>query len=299
MKKLIILILVCVSSQIVAQINTEQLSATIIGSGSPRYNPDRSGPSVLISYKNTQILVDMGNGTQANLKKINTKIKDIDGLLFTHHHLDHNEEFAPIFIQSLLGSNKTIIAGPNQTTSIIDSFLEIYKEDIEYRLSKSRRSLSDVTSNFTAKNLTGNNEFYIGEIKITYAPVNHTISTLAYRFDVGKESIVISGDLTYSKSLPILAKNADYLIMDSGGAIKFGSKRNSTKRKNNNQTKHKAHVNLTESSQMAKEANVNNLVLTHFNFTTIDEEATSTEIRKNYSGTIIYGEDLMSLPLKH
>ncbi|WP_198679979.1 Lcl domain-containing protein [Aureibaculum luteum] len=301
MKKHLVLVLLFLGTQLFAQENYEQLTATIIGSGSPKFNTERSGPSVLISYKNTQILVDMGNGTQANLNKINTKIKDIDGILFTHHHLDHNEEFAPIFIHSILGGNKTIIAGPKQTTSIIDNILEIYEEDIAYRLSKSGRTISDVKSNFTAKNLTGNNTFSIGAITVTYAPVNHTIATLAYRFDVGNESIVISGDLTYSKSLPNLAKNADYLIMDSGGAIELGAKKNDKKSKhddNNKKTKQKAHVNLTESSQMAKEANVNNLVLTHFVFTTIDEEATTAEIRKNYLGTVIYGEDLMVLPLK-
>ncbi|EOR93521.1 hypothetical protein ADIARSV_3234 [Arcticibacter svalbardensis MN12-7] len=239
----------------------------------------------------------MGNGTQASLNKNNTKIKDIDGLLFTHHHLDHNEEFTPIFIQSLLGGNSIIVAGPKPTTTMVDNIFTIYKEDISYRLSKSGRGLSDVKSNFTAKDLTGNTPFYIGDIKITYTPVNHTIETFAYRFDAGNESIVISGDLTYSETLPILANNADYLIMDSGGAIELGSKRNPNANKNIT-NKQRAHVNLAESSQMAKEANVKNLVLTHFNFTNIDEEATSAEIRKNYSGTIIYGKDLMSLPLK-
>jgi|GEM_PF-1521559 len=297
MKKHWILILFFFGTQLFAQENNEHLTATIIGSGSPKFNIERSGPSVLIAYKNTQILVDMGNGTQANLNKSNTKIKDIDGFLFTHHHLDHNEEFAPIFIQSLLGGNKTIIAGPKQTTSIIDNILDIYKEDIDYRLSKSKRSLSDVTSNFIAKNLTENIAFYIGDIKITYTPVNHTITTLAYRFDVGSESIVISGDLTYSKSLPILAYNAEYLIMDSGGAIELGSKRNLSKSKYN-RTKQKAHVNLTESSLMAKEANVKNLVLTHFNVTNINEDATTATIRKNYIGTVLYAKDLMVLPLE-
>ncbi|GAA5219389.1 hypothetical protein GCM10025777_00190 [Membranihabitans marinus] len=247
----------------------------------------------------------MGNGTQANLNKNNTKIKDIDGFLITHHHLDHNEEFAPIFIQSLLGGNKTIVAGPKQTTSIIDHILDIYEEDIDYRLSKSGRSLSDVKSNFTANNLTGNTSFYIGEIKITYTPVNHSIATLAYRFDVGDQSIVISGDLTYSESLPILAKDADYLIMDSGGAIELGSKRMAKSDKNNrnknnrsnNSTKEKGHVNLAESSLMAKEANVKNLVLTHFNFTNVDEEATTAGIRDNYIGQVLFAYDLMVLPI--
>ncbi|MBU2997107.1 YHYH protein [Cellulophaga baltica] len=302
MMKYLVLIITFISSQLFAQQNNNHLTATIIGSGSPKFNIERSGPSVLISYKTTQILVDMGNGTQANLNKNNTKIKDLDGLLFTHHHLDHNEEFAPIFIQSLLGGRKMTIAGPKQTTSILDHIIDIYEEDIEYRLSKSQRSLKDITGNFTAKNLTGNEPFYIGDIKITYTPVNHTIATLAYRFEAGGEAVVISGDLTYSKSLPVLAKNADYLIMDSGGAIELGKKRhhkgvsNNNPKRNTNKTTQKAHVNLSESSQMAKEANAKHLVLTHFNFTNIDEEATTTEIRKNYSGEILYAKDLMVLP---
>lgn len=291
----------CLGTQLFAQENNNHLTATIIGSGSPKFNTERSGPSVLIAYKNTQILVDMGNGTQTNLNKNNTKIKDINGFLFTHHHLDHNEEFTPIFIQSLLGGNSIIVAGPKPTTTMVENILTIYKEDIDYRLSKSGRSLSDVKSNFTVKDLTGNTPFYIGDIKITYTLVNHTIETFAYRFDAGHESIVISGDLSYSESLPILAQNTDYLIMDAGGAIELGKKRNATKSnhtRNSTKTTKKAHVNLAESSQMAKEAHVKNLVLTHFNFTTIDEVATTAEIRKNYSGTVIYGEDLMVLPLK-
>jgi ribonuclease BN (tRNA processing enzyme) len=295
------LLLLFLGTQIFAQENKEHLTATIIGSGSPKFNIERSGPSVLIAYKNTQILVDMGNGTQANLHKNNNKIKNIDGFLFTHHHLDHNEEFAPIFIQSLLGGNQTIIAGPKQTTSILDNILESYEEDITYRISKSGRTLKEVTANFTAKNLTGNTAFYIGDIKVTYTPVNHTIATLAYRFDAGDRSIVISGDLTYSKSLPVLAKNADYLIIDSGGAIALGKKghaANNKNKRNGNQTKEKAHVNLAESAQMAKEANVKNVVLTHFNFTTVDEEATTSKIRENYVGNVLYAKDLMVLPLE-
>ncbi|MFB9052499.1 DUF1566 domain-containing protein [Formosa undariae] len=303
MKNYLFLMLICISLQLFAQRNTEQLTATIIGSGSPKFNTERSGPSVLISYKNTHILVDMGNGTQANLDKNNTKIKDIDGILFTHHHLDHNEEFTPIFIQSLLGNTNFIVAGPAPTTTLIDNILDTYEEDISYRLSKSGRSLNSVKNNFSSKNLLGNESFNIGEIKITCAEVNHAITTYAYRFDVGNQSIVISGDLTYSKSLPILAKDADYLIIDSGGAIALGSNkkpsRTNSNAKNNKRTgnKEKAHVNLEESSLMAKEANVKNVVLTHFNFTEIDEEATTSEIRKNYSSPVIYGRDLLTVPL--
>ena len=297
MRHYFILILICLGFPLFAQQNTNHLTATIIGSGSPKFNTERSGPSVLITYKNTQILVDMGNGTQANLSKNNTKIRGIDGLLFTHHHLDHNEEFTPIFIQSLLGGNKVTISGPAPTITMVNNILDTYEEDINYRLSKSGRNLKNAIKNSTYTDLKGNESFTIGDIKITSTPVNHTITTLAYRFEAGNESIVISGDLTYSKSLPILAKNADYLIMDSGGAIELGKKSRPSGNQNNRKNTQKAHVNLSESSQMAKEANVKNVVLTHFNFTNIDEAATTAEMRKNYNGNILFAKDLMKIPV--
>nr|WP_321227102.1 MBL fold metallo-hydrolase [uncultured Psychroserpens sp.] len=296
MKYYLNLILICVCTQLFSQEQTSQLSATIIGSGSPKYNTERSGPSVLISYQDTKILVDMGNGTQANLDKIDVNFKSIDGLLFTHHHLDHNEEFVPIFIKSLLGGNAFVIAGPEPTTAFVESTLTIYEKDINYRLAKSKRTLDDVKSKFTIKELNGSEAFTIGEIKVSSVNVNHTIETVAYRFEAGGKSIVVSGDLTYSESLPVLAKNVDYLIIDSGGAVAMGSKVRTNSTRTNGSKKERAHVNLSESSLMAKEANAKHLILTHFTATTIDEEATTAELGKNYAGDISYAHDLMTIP---
>lgn len=89
------------SGPLFAQQDTNHLSATILGSESLKFDMERSEPSVLASYKNTRILVEMGNNTQTQIHKLKVKVKDLGALLFTHHHLDHNEEFAPIFIQSL------------------------------------------------------------------------------------------------------------------------------------------------------------------------------------------------------
>jgi len=66
MKKLIIGLIVLIAALINSASAEEQLTATIIGSGSPIYNKNRASASVLISAGNSRILVDMGNGTQAN-----------------------------------------------------------------------------------------------------------------------------------------------------------------------------------------------------------------------------------------
>lgn len=309
-----------------AQTTAEQskLSAIILGSGSPQYNPDRAGPSVLITYGDTKIIVDTGNGAQASLNKANVPIRDLDGLFFTHHHLDHNEEFIPIFIRSLLGGNAFQLAGPAPMTAMIESTLTLYKDDIEYRMRRSGRTLADVQGNYAIKELVGGESWTVGDIKITTAKVNHTIATTAYRFDAGGQSIVISGDLVYSASLSELAKDADYLIIDSGGTIRSGGTQRRGQgqqqgqrrgqdqagqvragrgqaggqrgRGGNGGGRERAHVTLEETARMASEAGVKNLVMTHFTAGEIDETATTTELRKGFSGAIIFAEDLMQLP---
>lgn len=292
-----------------------KLSAIILGSGSPQYNPDRAGPSVFISYGDTKIIVDTGNGAQASLNQANVPIRDLDGLFFTHHHLDHNEEFIPIFIRSLLGGNAFQLAGPAPMTAMVDSTLTLYKDDIEYRMRRSGRTLNDVKGNYVIKELVGGESFTIGDIQITTAKVNHTIATIAYRFDAGGQSIVISGDLIYSASLSGLAKGADYLIIDSGGAIRSSGAQRRGQRQQQGQGqrrgqrqvgrgqssrnaggRERAHVTLEETARMASEAGVKNLVMTHFTAGEIDEAATTAELRKGFSGPIIFAEDLMQLP---
>ena len=282
---------------------SDQLTATIIGSGSPIYNENRASASTLISAGNTHILVDMGNGTQANLDKLGFDVRDLSALFFTHHHLDHNEEFVPVFIRSLLGRNNFTIVGPPNTAKLAQVNLDLYAEDIEYRLSKSQRSLVDRKKSFEVTDIKGGESFNVDDIVVTTLKVPHTIHTIAYRFDYNGQSIVITGDLTYSDDLSTLAKNADFMIIDSGGMImKDGRRRNKNSRTSDKndmnasrKQKEHAHLNLADSSAMAKQANVKHLVYTHFNSTIVDTAASLKEIEKNYHGNVIFGEDLMVL----
>lgn len=283
----------------------QQLTATIIGSGSPIYNENRASASVLISNGETNILLDMGNGTQTNLHKLGVAARDLDSLLFTHHHLDHNEEFAPILIGSLLGRDDFTIVGPPDTSKFTEAYLDLYGEDIAYRLGKSQRTIDDRKQAFTVTDIQGGESFKIGDISISTIEVPHTIHTIAYRFDYDGQSVVVTGDLTYSETLPTLAQNADYMIIDSGGMImtngsadnrkvpKINDQGNAKKKGKNGQVR--AHLNLDDSSRLAAESHVKNLVYTHFVPGDIDTVASLKEIRENYSGNVIFGEDLMVL----
>jgi len=302
MNKFISLLLFLVFGNIHLSANNEKLVATIIGSGSPIYNINRAGPSVLITQGKTSILVDMGNGTQANLNKLKFNVRNLSALFFTHHHLDHNEEFVPLFIRSILGRNNFTIAGPPNTSELVSTNFKFYKEDISYRLSKSRRNLQSRVNSFITKDLKGGESFYINNIKVSVQKVPHSIYAVAYRFDYKNQSIVVTGDLTYTNDLTNFAKKADYLIIDSGGMFMQNKKRramyankNNKRNKGSKSAKDRAHLNLADSSLIAKNAEVKNLVYTHFRNGNINMKESLEEINKNYSNNVIFAKDLMQL----
>ncbi|MCU0963260.1 MAG: right-handed parallel beta-helix repeat-containing protein, partial [Pirellulaceae bacterium] len=107
-------------------------SVVILGSGSPQFDPKRSGPSALIQYRGQYFLVDMGNGTQARLYELGVSLRDIAAIMLTHHHLDHNEEFIPILVYQLLRGRNVDVIGPPGTERYVGFARAFYAEDMAY-----------------------------------------------------------------------------------------------------------------------------------------------------------------------
>ncbi len=304
LKRSIILITACGLANL-AYAQSPQMNTTIIGSGSPDYNPKRVSAGVLITQGNTQILIDMGDGVKRNLEELNIDGRQMDALLFTHHHLDHNADFSSVFTTALLGRDNFLIAGPTQTKVLVENNIQFYEEDLNYRLSKTQRSLDGRIDNITVRELKGGDSFEVDDIKISTLSVPHTIESIAYRLDYRDQSVVVTGDLNSGPGVAEFAKGADCLIIDSGGMIMNNSRKgpdnnNKTLRSektNNTQrsNKQRAHLNIKESSQIAADANVGKLVYTHFVRGEIDEAASLNIIGNQYQGEVIFGADFMSL----
>ncbi len=272
-----------------------------VGTGSPRYDPERSGPSAMIQYQRRYFLVDMGNGTQAKLHEAGITPRQIDALLLTHHHLDHNEEFIPLFMGTRLAGGKPEIVGPPRTKALVDFITDFYAEDIRYRLQRSGRTPEDFAP-ASIREIQGGESFDLGGLKVTTARVNHTIHTVAYRFDADGLSIVISGDLFYSESLVDLARGADVLVIDSGGAIvrkgepaKGGGPLAGAAEGRGRADALKAHSSLQEIIAMAQKSGAKRLVLTHIAPGEVDEQATIRAIGEGYKGEVIVAHDLLEV----
>lgn len=234
------------------------------------------------------------------MEKYNLPLEKIKGIFYTHHHLDHNADAIPLLIQSRLRGSDALIVGPSKpsTKKLVDFILDFYKEDITYRCRRTGMSYENFCD-VKVKELSKPTEFNLGKMKIKDTNVIHSIPTYAYRFDYDGKSIVISGDTSYSENLIKLSKNADILVMDSGGIMYENSEKGqrSPKRLNksskaNNSTVNKAHSSMEEVAIMAEKSNVKTLILTHFRPGKIDKAETIKGIKKYYHGKIIFALDM-------
>jgi ribonuclease BN (tRNA processing enzyme) len=268
-----------------------EFSVVILGSGSPQFDPKRSGPAALIQNHGQYLLVDMGNGTQARLYELGVSMRDLAAILLTHHHLDHNEEFLPVLIYRLLRGRDVDVIGPPGTETLVNFACDFYAEDMAYRLSRRGRPLADAGAPLV-REVRGGESFDLAGMKVTTAKVNHTIHTVAYRFDVGGQSIVISGDTTYSDSLIQLAHNADVLVLDSGAAIV----RRGAHRPPGGQGEHdEAHPSFQDVCTTAERSGVKKLVLTHLAPGEVDEAETIKAIGERYHGQVLIAHDLLEV----
>jgi ribonuclease BN (tRNA processing enzyme) len=280
-------------------------SVTLTGTGGPNYDPKRAGPGTLIHYKDSFFLVDMGDGTADSLVQAGVQPGDIRTYMFTHHHWDHDVEFPELFIKAWVRSSDGFtILGPAGTSRLYDFVSDFYKEDIDYRATATGRTF-DPSRAATARDLDGGARLELNGLTVRTAEVTHSIRTLAYRFDAGGKSIVISGDTAYSEALVELAQGADVLVMDSGAVIFKGGtppgpvagtrRRAAQTGPAPRPAMTRTHSTLAEVAQMAQAAGVKRLVLTHFSPGEVDEESTAKAIRAAYPGELIFGTDLMEV----
>jgi ribonuclease BN (tRNA processing enzyme) len=278
-------------------------SVTIIGSGNPQYNPERSQPSALVQYKGTKFLIDMGNGTKAQLNKLGlTGRNSPDALLITHHHIDHNEEFMSMVHSKFMSPNEFIIAGPSPIDEMTGYVKKFYKDDLNYRLSGIGRTFDEKSTKETVKVLKGGESFEYKGVKISTLEVPHSIKTIAYRFDADGKSIVITGDLTYTDNLRKLAKNVDILVID-GKVSPIQNGNGSTNQSGQNRSQQNpvdgsvpAHASIPQIAKMALECNAKTMVLTHLGSQPSDAEATSKRYSDfGYKGKVIIAADFLTV----
>jgi len=281
----------------------------VLGAGTPTPTPHRFGSAFAVEVAGEYLMFDCGPAATHKLVKAGIFPTQVDYLFFTHHHFDHDVDY-PCFLlcrwDQSVGKEQTLqVFGPTLTQTLTERiigeqgvFAHDWKARVNHPLSQRvfvnrGGTLPRKPPHVLAKDV-GPGPVHRGrEWAVSAAPAEHVqpyLDSLAYRLDSAEGSIVFTGDTQPCRSVVDLARGADMLLcmcwddqerMQANGEAP-------------------GQCGTTGAAQMAQEAGVKRLVLVHIGphlSTHGPMEKGIGDVRRLYSGEIIFADELLSLRL--
>lgn len=251
-----------------------------LGTVAPYPKGNKNCPGFLIKYNNYNIMLDCGNGCLSMLNLPN----DLNNLkiFISHLHPDHFGDLVSL-LQAIYVYKKYGMVDNNIELYIPngDMETETYSEkgsdgwygdkkytvhSLEYRYIEKYAKEANIT-------IKGYNNLELNEngIKIKTLKVLHPISTYAFRIDTIDGSITYSADTGVYDCFAKFANKSNLLICES--TFLKGQYRSSN-----------THLYAHEAARIAKDANVEKLLLTHF-WPEIDKEKYVEEAKEIFNNT--------------
>ena len=284
--------------------STNAFYVITLGTGIPIPNPDRATAATLIVAGDRTILIDTGRNALIRLVQAGHQSPSI--ILFTHFHSDHIAGFGEIMVNRGITGIDTpqVILGPVGTQGLVDDFLAVYSRDTSYRIAHhgdhwpANAMKADVTDCEPGVILDEEG------LRITMFDVNHDpiVPAVGYRIDYGGKSVVVSGDTMKNANLIEAAKDCDLLVHEAMNAPFLNRMLPNIERGNPRQAAMlkdlmSHHTAATEVAEIARDANVKQVVLTHLvpsiPPTDAAEKAFTMGLDKIYSGPIHVARDGM------
>jgi len=254
------------------------MKITILGSGTCVPSLQRSSCSVLIEINKTVLVLDSGAGTMRRLLEAGVTIDKISYIFYSHLHPDHSGELVPFLFatkypESYRRRKPFTIVAAKGFAAFYEKLKSAYGHWIE---------LAPGLLNIVELDNKGRDHLDCGLFDVDSLPMDHTEASLGFRIThPGGRSVVYSGDTDVCKNLVTLARDADVLICESALP---------------DELKAPGHLTPSLAGQIAAQAGVGKLVLTHF-YPECDAVDVAEQCRKTYQGPLVLAEDLMEIRL--
>lgn len=265
----------------------DKIKITFLGTGSAIPTAKRNHTSILLRYKDENILVDCGEGTQRQFRKAKLNPCKITKILITHWHGDHVLGL-PGLLQTLMlnGYNKILeIYGPTGTKKMMQLYTGMFahkktafqikvkevrgvffdSEDFFIEARQMDHGVPSVAYSLTIKEKQRVDKEKLKKLKIPNSPLLGKIAKgeivkidgkkidgnkLLYKEKKRKVSFIL--DTRENQEAEIIAKNSDILICEA----------TYSKDETGIADKH-FHLTSTQAAKIAKKSKSKRLILTH------------------------------------
>ena len=271
------------------------LQVLLIGTGYPRPDANRAGPSTAIVAGDKWFVVDAGRGATMRIAATDLDYKNLGAVFVTHFHSDHTAGLPDLFDTSWQFGRKSTplqLYGPPGTKRLASAMLQFFRDDIHYRrdlLEKHPAAGARIETHIVREGVVYDD----GTVRVIAFPVDHApvVPAFGYRFESRGEVVVVSGDTRPCASLLKYAKGADILVQEAYLPEWFDKVDTPAVAA---RLKH-YHTSAEEAGEIAAAAGVKTLVLTHL-IPGKDEDVFRARAGKAFQGTIIVGRDLLRVP---
>ena len=193
----------------------EKIQLTFLGTGSAVPTKKHNHPALLLTYKDENILIDCGEGTQRQFRFAHINPCKLTRILITHWHGDHVLGL-PGLLQTLMLSNYNKILhiyGPYGTKKMVELYLQLF-------VGKADQIKIEVHEVNEGK-IIQEKEFFI-EAQM----MEHDTPTLAYSFNIPEKSRLDKAKIKKLKipNSPLLGELAKGKIVEINGKKIDGKK---------------------------------------------------------------------------
>lgn len=269
------------------------IAVQILGSGGPRINPDRASASYLVWIDGrSRMLVDAGGGAFLRFGRAGARLEDLALVAISHFHPDHVSDLpALLWLSDQARKEPLPVAGPSGNEAVPDlpTFLGRLFDQKSGAFQVLGGTLGGAGGGVRLESRVvdvakGEPSSVIDRegLSVTALGIPHgNIPALAYRVRTGDVSIVFSTDQTGTNPRFVdFARGADLLVMHM--AIAAGAQS-------------PLHASPEVVGRVARDAQVRRLVLSHIG--PFDLEAAVADVKKQYTGPLVVGSDLLCTPV--
>jgi ribonuclease BN (tRNA processing enzyme) len=248
-------------------------TVTVCGSAGTHPGPGRGCSSYLVSVGEHRLVLDLGNGSLPNLQQ-RIDVAELDALILSHLHPDHFADIWGLYYALRFhpaGEQRVTVHAPAGTQELLT---RIISDDSRPTFA----TLLDIREAAAGEVLE------VGGCTVRLFAAEHPIETLASRIEVDGRVIAFTADSGVTTRLVECAQGADLLIADA------------TWLERDRPLPAGIHMTGREAGQLAADAGVARLLLTHV-LPTNDPEETAAEAAEVYDGEIITAHDLLEIAL--